>query len=182
MTIAHCTSCAQAALTELLLPKFVYLQASKHRCSVLDAELLTDFFHDSLASLGLDGNITLDVAEPLLALGVLADLLGTLLDDSAGDRGSLGLLGVSGLGTDSGVNLGVKLFHVLDLGGGEALVPVRELLLEAVLVILLKQVEVDLNVLTEDMVTHDSSIERGLGGFLFLCLAALVGSSDFLAD
>lgn len=149
---------------------------------MLDAELLTDFFHDSLASLGLDGSITLEVAKPLLALGVLADLLGTLLDDFAGDLGSLGLLGVSGLGADSGVNLGVKLFHVLNLGGGEALLPVRELLLEAILVILLEHVEVSLNVLAEDVVTHDSNIEVGLGSFLFLCLAALVGSSDFLGD
>lgn len=147
---------------------------------MLNTVLLADTSQDDGTDLLLLSFITLGEAAPLAVLGVLVDILGGFTDLLAGNLGSLGLLGESGLGADTGVNLSVKFFHVLNLGGGEALGPVGELLLELSGISLLEQVIVDLDVVAENVITHNLGIEVRLGRGGFGGFTTLVRFSNLL--
>jgi hypothetical protein len=138
-----------------------------------------DLSHELGNSLLLLGGGNLSLAAPLAALGVSEDGFGGGLDNLAdGLAGSL--LGVSGLGANGGVDLGVEFLHVLDLGGNEALLPLRELLLEVSGVLLLEGVVVGLDVTTENVGLELGSVEGGLGLLDLRGLSALVGLSSLL--
>lgn len=77
------------------------------------------------------------------------------------------------------MSLGVKLLDVLSLGGSEALVPLRELLVEFGSITLLEEIEVSLNVSTKDVVLVNFGLVLNLlvTGISFDFLAALVGNN-----
>jgi len=147
---------------------------------VLDTVFLADTSQNDGTDLLLFGFRSLELAHPGVLLGVNIDSLGHLSGHLADNLGSLGLLGESGLGADTGVNLGVKFFHGLNLGGGEALGPVGELLLESSGITLLEQVVVNLDVVSENVVTESLSVERRLGGLFLGGFSTLVGLSNLL--
>lgn len=121
-------------------------------------------------------------SEPLATLGVLLDKSGLGSNNLTDGLGG-SLLGVSGLGTDSGVALGVKLGHVLDLGGGQTLFPVRELSLESVSITLLETIVVVLDVLAHNVVLVDGGVVLGfLAGVSFLDLLSTLVGDNFLLD
>ena len=117
-------------------------------------------------------------SEPLATLGVLLDEGGLGGDNLTGGFGS-SLLGVFGLSTDSGVALGVKLGHVLDLSGGQALLPLGELSVEDVGITLLEEIVVGLNVSTHNVILVDGGVVLGFFASVSLLdlLSTLVGDS-----
>jgi len=116
------------------------------------------------------------VSQPLLALGVLENLslaVGDNLSDWLGVALSLNSVWLS---NDGLVNLLVKIFTGLKLGGGEALVPLGEEDLVLGWVFLLDLVHVGSNVSTEDSILVDLSVVRGLGLLGISGLSSLVGN------
>lgn len=102
----------------------------------------------------------LELSEPLSALVVLEDESGLGGDDLRLVVLLVGLL-VDGVLSDLSVDVLVEGSEVLDLGGGESLLPAGELLVEELLVLLLELFIVLLNVLTEDVLSMFVSVERG---------------------
>lgn len=111
---------------------------------------LGDLSDNSCLSLGV---VELVVSLPLLALGVLLDEDALSLSDLLADGGLLlSLCSLGGL-SDLGVDLLVEGLEGSNLSLGQGGVPVVELFLEPVLVLLLEEVEVCLDVGTEDVVS-----------------------------
>jgi len=102
----------------------------------------------------------LELSEPLSALVVLEDESGLGGDDLRLVVLLVGLL-VDGVLSDLSVDVLVEGSEVLDLGGGESLLPAGELLVEELLVLLLELFVVLLDVLTEDVLSMFVSVERG---------------------
>lgn len=92
---------------------------------------------------------------------------------------SSSLLGENWVGTDKSMSLGVKLLDVLCLGGGEALVPLGELLVELSSITLLEEIEVSLNVSTNDVVLVNLGLVLNflVTSISFDLLTALVGNN-----
>jgi len=90
------------------------------------------------------------VSDPLSTLGILLDKFWGFLESLSGWLGvTLGLNSVW-VGNDGSVDLFVKIFAGLDLGGGESLGPVGELSLEFLTIFLLEGLHVFSDVGTED--------------------------------
>ena len=141
---------------------------------------LLDLGDDSALSL-LVGE--LEVSDPLLALGVLLNEDALSLGDLLADGGLLvELCSLGGL-SDLSVDLLVEGLEGGNLSLGQSSFPAGELLLEPVLVLLLEEIEVGLDVGTEDVVSVLLGVVRA-GGLALLNdgLASLSGGCFLLLD
>jgi len=131
-----------------------------------------ELVHDSLLSLFVVESV---VGKPLSTLGVGQDEGWLGLDNLLGWLGvTSGLLSVW-VGKDGSVDLLEEFLAGLDLGGGEALLPLRELSLEGGGILLLELVHVSGDVVTEDSVSEHGSIELGFSLLDIGGLSSLVG-------
>ena len=108
------------------------------------------------------GVVKLEVSNPLAALGVLE------YPSVAWGNNSLSWLFVTclllsfWLGNDSRMHFGVEVLAGLYLGGGEALLPLGELLLENGWVFLFQQLHVGVNVVAENVSSKNFGVEFSL--------------------
>jgi hypothetical protein len=116
-----------------------------------------------------------EMSDPLSALGVLLDKALSLGDNLSNWLCVSSLLLSVWVGKDGCVNLLVELLAGLDLVGGDAFVPLGELNGVSLLVLLLEEVHVDGDVVSEDSVSEDNSVELGLGLISVSSLSSFVG-------
>ena len=124
---------------------------------------LLELSGNSSLSLGVGDSV---LSEPLLVLRVLLDELTGSLLDLLSNRCLLLNLNSVGVLSDLGVNLLVEGLDVGSLCLGEGSLPLGELLLEEILVLLLEEIHVGLDVVTEDVV----SVLLGVVGAVGLAL------------
>ena len=141
---------------------------------------LLELSGNSSLSLGVGDSV---LSEPLLVLRVLLDeLTGSLLDLLS--NGCL-LLNLNSVGvlSDLGVNLLVEGLDVGSLCLGEGSLPLGELLLEEILVLLLEEIHVGLDVVTEDVVSVLLGVVGAVGlALLDDLLASLSGGCLLLLE